>query len=62
MMNLGLAGTKGRMLRDLQVKKDAATIMSKVHGADSLFEPLRILSRHSAPVSRSKGRTGQPIS
>ena len=40
MMNLGLAGTKGRMLRDLQVKKDAATIMSKVHDANGLFEPL----------------------
>ena len=40
MMNLGLAGTKGRMLRDLQVKKDVATIMRKVHGANGLFEPL----------------------
>ena len=40
MMNLGLAGTKGRMIRDLQVKKDAATIMRKVHGANGLLEPL----------------------
>ena len=40
MMNLALPGTKGRMLRDLQVKKDAATIMRKVHGATGLFEPL----------------------
>ena len=41
MMNLDLAGTKGRMLRDLQVKKDAATIMRKVHSANGLFEPLK---------------------
>ena len=38
--NLDLAGTKGRMLRDLQLEKDAATIMRKVHGANGLFEPL----------------------
>ena len=40
MTNLGLAGTEGRMLRDLQVKKDAATITKKVHSANSLFKPL----------------------
>lgn len=38
--NLGLGGTKGRILRDLQVKTDATTIMRKVHNANGLFEPL----------------------
>ena len=39
MTNLDLAGTKGRILRDLQLKKDTATIMRKVYSANGLFEP-----------------------
>ncbi|CAD6569863.1 MAG: hypothetical protein ASARMPREDX12_003112 [Alectoria sarmentosa] len=40
MENMTMSGTKGVMIRDLQIKKDATTILAKVQNATDLFLPV----------------------
>ena len=38
--NMAMSGTKGIMIRDLQVKKEAASVLEKIYGAHKLFLPI----------------------